>query len=76
MLEIVLRNNFKIFKSTPKNADILELVCYNTPVADGSQIQTSAYRATKKGIKINDIFEIVRDFKKSNQSKPIILMAI
>ena len=47
---------------------------HNTPVADGSQIQTSAYRAIKKGIKLNDIFKIVRDFKKFDKSKPIILM--
>ena len=69
------KQSLKILKAISKNADILELgMPHNTPVADGSQIQTSAYRAIKKGIKINDIFEIVRDFKKSNQSKPIILM--
>ena len=59
------KQSLDILKSISKNADILELgVPHNTPVADGSQIQTSAYRAIKKGIKINDIFRIVRDFKK------------
>ena len=59
------KQSLDILKSISKNADILELgVPHNTPVADGSQIQTSAYRAIKKGIKINDIFKIVRDFKK------------
>ena len=69
------KQSLDILKSISKNADILELgVPHNTPVADGSQIQTSAYRAIKKGIKINDIFKIVRDFKKFDKSKPIILM--
>ena len=50
------KQSLDILKSISKNADILELgVPHNTPVADGSQIQTSAYRAIKKGIKINDI---------------------
>ena len=69
------KQSLNILKSISKNADILELgVPHNTPVADGSQIQTSAYRAIKKGIKINDIFRIVRDFKKFDKNKPIILM--
>ena len=69
------KQSLDILKSISKNADILELgVPHNTPVADGSQIQTSAYRAIKKGIKINDIFKIVRDFRKFDKSKPIILM--
>ena len=36
--------------------------------------QTSAYRAIKNGIKINDVFSIAKKFKKSNKNKPIILM--
>ena len=69
------KQSLDILKSISKNADILEVgVPHNTPVADGSQIQTSAYRAIKKGIKLNDIFKIVRDFKKFDKSKPIILM--
>ena len=70
-----IKQSLNILDSISKNADILEIgVPHNTPVADGSQIQTSAYRAIKNGIKINDIFKIVRDFKKTNKSKPIILM--
>ena len=69
------KQSLAILKSISKNADILELgIPHNTPVADGSQIQTSAYRAIKKGIKINDIFKIVKDFRKSEKIKPIILM--
>ena len=69
------KQSLEILKSISKNADILELgVPHNTPVADGSQIQTSAYRAIKNGIKIDDIFKIVKKFKKFNKTKPIILM--
>ena len=69
------KQSLAILKSISKNVDILEIgVPHNTPVADGSQIQTSAYRAIKNGIKINDIFKIVKDFKKLNKSKPVILM--
>ena len=60
------KQSIDILKSISKNVDILEVgVPHNTPVADGSQIQTSAYRAIKNGIKINDIFEIIRNYKKN-----------
>ena len=69
------KQSLEILKSISKNADILELgVPHNTPVADGSQIQTSSYRAIKNGIKTNSVFQIVKDFKKLNKNKPIILM--
>ncbi len=69
------KNSLQILKSISNHADICELgFPHNTPIADGGQIQTSAYRAIKNGIKINDIFSIVRDFKKSKKNKPIILM--
>ena len=69
------KQSLNILKSISKNADILELgVPHNTPVADGSQIQTSAYRAIENGVKINDIFKIVKDFKKFDKNKPVILM--
>ena len=69
------KQSLEILKTISKNADILEVgVPHNTPVADGSQIQTSAYRAIKNGIKLNDIFKIVQNLKKSNKNKPVILM--
>ena len=47
------KQSLEILKSISNYADILELgVPHNTPVADGGQIQTSAYRAIKNGIKI------------------------
>jgi len=69
------KKSLKILKSLSKHVDICELgFPHNTPIADGGQIQTSAYRAIKNGIKINDVFKIVKDFKKNNFFKPIILM--
>ena len=68
-------NSLKILNKISKHADILELgFPHNTPIADGGQIQTSAYRAIKNGIKINDVFSIANQFKKIKSDKPIILM--
>ena len=67
--------SLEILKSISKYADICELgFPHNTPIADGGQIQTSAYRAIKNGIKINDVISIVSQFKKVKKNKPIILM--
>ena len=67
--------SLEILKSISNYADICELgFPHNTPIADGGQIQTSSYRAIKNGIKINDVFSIVKKFKNFNKNKPIILM--
>ncbi len=69
------KKSLEILKSISKYADICELgFPHNTPIADGGQIQTSSYRAIKNGIKINDVFSIVSQFKKFKKNKPIILM--
>ena len=69
------KKSLEILKSISDYADICELgFPHNTPIADGGQIQTSAYRAIKNGIKIKDVFSIVKDFKISKKTKPIILM--
>ena len=69
------KKSLEILKSISEYADICELgFPHNTPIADGGQIQTSAYRAIKNGIKINDVFSIVSKFKKIKKNKPIILM--
>ena len=69
------KKSLEILKSISNYADICELgFPHNTPIADGGQIQTSAYRAIKNGIKINDVFSIAKNFKKIKKNKPIILM--
>jgi len=68
-------NSLKILNKISKHADILELgFPHNTPIADGGQIQGSSHRALKHGIKLKDVFQIVKNFKKSNPNKPLILM--
>ena len=69
------KKSLEILISISKYADICELgFPHNTPIADGGQIQTSAYRAIKNGIKINDVFSIAKQFKRTKKNKPIILM--
>jgi len=69
------KKSLEILKSISKYVDICEIgFPHNTPIADGGQIQTSAYRAIKNGIKMKDIFQIVKKFKKFKNSKPVILM--
>ena len=69
------KKSLEILNIISKNVDICELgFPHNTPIADGGQIQTSAYRAIKNGLKIKDVFQIVKSFKKNKNSKPLILM--
>jgi len=69
------KKSLEILKSIAMYADICEIgFPHNTPIADGGQIQSSAYRALKNGIKIKDVFSIVKKFKKSKQARPLILM--
>jgi len=68
-------NSLKILNTIAKHADILELgFPHNTPIADGGQIQGSSHRALKNGIKLKNVFQIVKKFKKSNPNKPLIMM--
>ena len=67
--------SLEIIKSIAQYADIIELgFPHNTPVADGGQIQESSHRALKNGIKLSDIFHVVKKFKQSKHARPLILM--
>ena len=69
------KKSLEILKSISEYADILELgFAHNAPTADGPQIQNSSYRALKNGIKLKDVFQIVKNYKKSKNAKPCILM--
>ncbi len=68
-------NSLKILNTVSKYADICELgFVHNCPIADGSQIQNSSYRALQNGITLSETFNIVKKFKKNNIKKPLILM--
>ena len=69
------KKSLEILKSISEHVDIVELgFAHNAPTADGPQIQNSSYRAIKNGIKLKDVFQIVKDYKKSKNAKPCILM--
>ena len=69
------KKSLEILNSISKYVDICELgFPHNTPIGDGGQIQTSSYRAINNGIKMKDTFQIVRNFKKKKNSKPLLLM--
>ena len=69
------KKSLEILKSISHYADILEIgFPHNAPTADGPQIQNSSYRALKNGIKLKDVFQIVKNYKKSKNAKPCILM--
>ena len=67
--------SLQILNSISKDLDIAEWgIPHNCPTADGKDIQNSSYRALQNGIRLNDIFKLVKRFKKTNPFKPIILM--
>tara|TARA_B100000686_G_C16432652_1_gene782961 strand:- start:11 stop:811 length:801 start_codon:yes stop_codon:yes gene_type:complete len=69
------KKSLEILKSISEHADILEIgFAHNAPTADGPQIQNSSYRALKNGIKLKDVFQIVKNYKKNKNAKPCILM--
>jgi len=69
------KKSLEILNSISNYVDICEIgFPHNTPIADGGQIQTASYRAIKNGIKMKDVFNIVKNFKKNKNAKPVILM--
>ena len=56
-------------------ADIIELgVPFSDPMADGPVIQRSSERALKFGVGLNDVLAYVGEFRKTNQTTPVVLM--
>jgi tryptophan synthase alpha chain len=56
-------------------ADILELgVPFSDPMADGPVIQRAGERALKHGVGLSDVLSMARDFRKSDNATPIVLM--
>src|SRR6478609_948274 len=56
-------------------ADIVELgVPFSDPMADGPVIQRAGERALKHGVGLADVLKIVVDFRKKDQSTPVVLM--
>jgi tryptophan synthase alpha chain len=56
-------------------ADVLELgVPFSDPMAEGPVIQRACERALKFNVGIGDVFGYVREFRKTNQDTPVVLM--
>ncbi|HZX27530.1 MAG TPA: tryptophan synthase subunit alpha [Telluria sp.] len=56
-------------------ADVIELgVPFSDPMAEGPVIQRACERALKFGIGMRDVFAFVREFRKTNQATPVVLM--
>lgn len=60
---------------TQAGVDLIELgVPFSDPMADGPTIQRSSERALKHHISLKDVFSMVAEFRKTNQSTPVVLM--
>tara|TARA_Y100001936_G_scaffold237347_1_gene267809 strand:+ start:704 stop:1501 length:798 start_codon:yes stop_codon:yes gene_type:complete len=69
------KKSLEILKSISEHVDLVEWgFAFNSPTADGSDIQNSTYRAIKNGINLKQTFELVKNYKKYKNSKPLILM--
>lgn len=56
-------------------ADIIELgVPFSDPMADGPTIQRSSERALKHGVALKHVLGMVREFRTTNRTTPVVLM--
>ena len=56
-------------------ADIIELgVPFSDPMADGPTIQRSSERALKHHVNLNDVLDMVAEFRKMDRDTPVVLM--
>jgi len=56
-------------------ADIIELgVPFSDPMADGPTIQRASERALARGMSLKKVLALVADFRKSNDTTPVVLM--
>lgn len=66
----------KILAGLPKaGVDLIELgMPFSDPMADGPAIQLANLRAFKAGIKLGKVLDLVRNFRKTDQGTPLVLM--
>src|SRR5262249_13183404 len=67
---------FEILKGLPAaGADIIELgMPFSDPMADGPAVQASSLRALKAGATMKTTLDLVRRFRKDDDTTPIVLM--
>ena len=71
-----LDTTLEIMKSLPKNGvDVIELgMPFTDPIADGPSIQLAGQRSLKSGTTLKKIFNIIEEFRKIDNTTPLILM--
>ena len=69
-------SSLRILKELPNNgADIIELgMAFSDPMADGPDIQAAAVRALNNGATVQGTIDLVKEFRKDDNTTPIILM--
>jgi tryptophan synthase alpha chain len=70
------KTSLDIIKALPKaGADIIEIgMPFTDPMADGPSIQASGLRALKAGMTLKKTLEMVRGFRKDDDTTPLVLM--
>jgi tryptophan synthase alpha chain len=68
--------SLEVIKALPKaGADIIEIgMPFTDPMADGPSIQAAALRALKAGMTLKKTLELVRGFRKDDDTTPLVLM--
>lgn len=71
-----LDNTFELMQTLVKNgADVIELgVPFSDPMADGVVIAASHQRAVDDGISLQNVLDLVKQFRQTNNITPIVLM--
>jgi tryptophan synthase alpha chain len=68
--------SLEIVKALPKaGADVIEIgMPFTDPMADGPSIQAAGLRALKAGMTLKKTLAMVREFRKSDDATPLVLM--
>src|SRR3569833_2798528 len=68
--------SLEIIEALPKSgADVIEIgMPFTDPLADGPSIQAAGLRALKGGMTLKKPLELVRGFRKDDNTTPIVLM--
>lgn len=71
-----LATSAEILRGMPEaGADLIEIGCpFSDPMADGPIVQLSGQRALKAGATLTGIIAMLRDFRRGDDTTPIILM--
>jgi tryptophan synthase alpha chain len=70
------KTSIDILKALPKaGADVIEIgMPFTDPMADGPSIQAAGLRALKAGMTLRKTLEMVRGFRKDDNTTPLVLM--